>query len=121
MGSDTEGYVDIYLLAVPEKDLVAYRGQAMTFGEVAKENRALGYRDFRAIRRLPDVRACLIADVPGARVEQHPGSPRTCRQLGASGRPKSGRKPSVVQSRARFARRRSWLDDPNPYRSWRST
>jgi uncharacterized protein YbaA (DUF1428 family) len=42
-----EGYVDIYLLPVPEKNLDAYRQQATTFGTVAKEHGALSYREFR--------------------------------------------------------------------------
>ncbi len=42
-----QGYVDIYLLPVPEKNLDAYREQATTFGTVAKEHGALGYREFR--------------------------------------------------------------------------
>jgi uncharacterized protein YbaA (DUF1428 family) len=41
-----EGYVDIYLLPVPKKNLEAYRLQAMTFGRVAKQHGALGYREF---------------------------------------------------------------------------
>jgi uncharacterized protein YbaA (DUF1428 family) len=41
-----EGYVDIYLLPVPEKNLEAYRGQAETFGTVVKEHGALSYREF---------------------------------------------------------------------------
>jgi uncharacterized protein YbaA (DUF1428 family) len=42
------GYVDIYLLPVPEAKLEAYREQATTFGTVAREHGALGYREFRA-------------------------------------------------------------------------
>ena len=42
-----DGYVDIYLLPVPERHLVAYREQATTFGQVAREHGALGYREFR--------------------------------------------------------------------------
>jgi uncharacterized protein YbaA (DUF1428 family) len=41
-----EGYVDIYLLPVREDRLDAYRDQAMTFGKVARELGALGYREF---------------------------------------------------------------------------
>ncbi len=41
------GYVDIYLLPVPEKNLDAYREQATTFGLVLKEYGALSYREFR--------------------------------------------------------------------------
>ena len=40
-------YVDIYLLPVPEGNLEAYRDQATTFGQVAKEHGALSYREFR--------------------------------------------------------------------------
>jgi uncharacterized protein YbaA (DUF1428 family) len=46
-GGSIEGYVDIYLLPVPEKKLEAYRQQATTFGAVAKEHGALSYREFR--------------------------------------------------------------------------
>jgi uncharacterized protein YbaA (DUF1428 family) len=42
------GYVDLYLLPVPEEHLDAYREQAATFGAVAKEHGALSYREFRA-------------------------------------------------------------------------
>jgi uncharacterized protein YbaA (DUF1428 family) len=42
----TPGYVDIYLLPVPERNLAAYREQATTFGRVAKEHGALSYREF---------------------------------------------------------------------------
>ncbi len=42
-----EGYVDIYLLPVPEENLDAYREQAATFGSVTKEQGALSYREFR--------------------------------------------------------------------------
>jgi uncharacterized protein YbaA (DUF1428 family) len=41
-----KGYVDIYLLPVPEENLDAYRDQANTFGRVAKEHGALSYREF---------------------------------------------------------------------------
>ena len=41
------GYVDIYLLPVPENNLEAYRSQATTFGMVAKEHGAVSYREFR--------------------------------------------------------------------------
>lgn len=46
-GGSVEGYVDIYLLPVPEQNLEAYRQQATTFGTVAKEHGALSYREFR--------------------------------------------------------------------------
>ncbi len=42
----TEGYVDIYLLPLPEKNLEPYRRQAVAFGKVAKEHGALSYREF---------------------------------------------------------------------------
>ena len=42
------GYVDIYLLPVPQGNIEAYAAQATTFGRVAKEHGALGYREFRA-------------------------------------------------------------------------
>ena len=41
------GYVDLYLLPVPEGNLEAYKKQATTFGEVAREHGALAYREFR--------------------------------------------------------------------------
>ena len=41
-----QGYVDIYLLPVPEGNLDAYRSQATTFGQVAREHGALSYREF---------------------------------------------------------------------------
>ncbi len=42
------GYVDLYLLPVPERSIEAYREQAATFGAVAREHGALGYREVRA-------------------------------------------------------------------------
>ena len=42
-----EGYVDIYLLPVPERRLEEYRRQADAFGAIVKEHGALGYREFR--------------------------------------------------------------------------
>ena len=45
-GNTAAGYVDIYLLPVPEENLDAYRQQAHTFGSVAKEHGALSYREF---------------------------------------------------------------------------
>ncbi len=41
-----EGYVDLYLLPVPEQNLDAYRQQAITFGRVAREHGAVSYRGF---------------------------------------------------------------------------
>ena len=41
------GYVDIYMLPVPEGSIEAYRRQATTFGRVATEHGALSYREFR--------------------------------------------------------------------------
>ncbi|MEP6464304.1 MAG: DUF1428 family protein, partial [Frankiaceae bacterium] len=47
MPNNAEGnYVDIYLLPVPLANLDAYREQATTFGQVAKEYGALSYREF---------------------------------------------------------------------------
>ena len=40
-------YVDIYLLPVPAGNIDAYRDQAVTFGQVAREHGALKYREFR--------------------------------------------------------------------------
>ncbi len=45
--TDDEGYVDLYLLPVPEARLGEYRQQAMTFGSVVKEYGALSHREFR--------------------------------------------------------------------------
>jgi uncharacterized protein YbaA (DUF1428 family) len=42
-----QGYVDIYLLPVPEQNLDAYERQATEFGTVVKEYGALSYREFR--------------------------------------------------------------------------
>lgn len=41
------GYVDIYLLPVPEQRMDEYREQASAFGAIAKEHGALRYREFR--------------------------------------------------------------------------
>lgn len=41
------GYVDIYLLPVPEQRIDEYREQASAFGAIAKEHGALRYREFR--------------------------------------------------------------------------
>lgn len=41
------GYVDIYLLPVPERRVDEYREQASAFGAIAKEHGALRYREFR--------------------------------------------------------------------------
>jgi uncharacterized protein YbaA (DUF1428 family) len=46
--SNMPGYVDIYLLPVHEATIDAYREQATTFGQVAREHGALSYREFRA-------------------------------------------------------------------------
>ena len=43
----TDGYVDIYLLPIPERNVAAYREQATLFGQVAREYGALRYREFR--------------------------------------------------------------------------
>ncbi len=42
------GYVDLYVLPVVERTIEAYREQAATFGAVAREHGALGYREVRA-------------------------------------------------------------------------
>ncbi len=44
----TDGYVDIYLLPIPERNVAAYQQQATLFGKVAREYGALSYREFRA-------------------------------------------------------------------------
>jgi uncharacterized protein YbaA (DUF1428 family) len=43
----TAGYVDIYLLPIPEHNAAAYQQQATLFGKVAREYGALSYREFR--------------------------------------------------------------------------
>jgi uncharacterized protein YbaA (DUF1428 family) len=43
---DPEGYVDLYLLPVPEGNLEAYREQARTFGAVVIRHGGLDYREF---------------------------------------------------------------------------
>ena len=55
---DTVGYIDLYLLPVPEKNLDAYVEQATLFGRVAKEHGALSYREFRG----DDLQENLTAD-----------------------------------------------------------
>lgn len=47
MDTDVKGYVDLYLLPVPEAKMDEYRDQAATFGGVAREHGALAYREFR--------------------------------------------------------------------------
>ncbi len=47
MDTNVKGYVDLYLLPVPEEKIEEYRKLAMTFGGVAKEHGALAYREFR--------------------------------------------------------------------------
>ena len=42
------GYVDIYLLPVPDERLGEYSEQATIFGAIVKEYGGLGYREFRA-------------------------------------------------------------------------
>lgn len=41
------GYVDIYLLPVPEKNIDAYRDHATGFAKIVVEHGALSYREFR--------------------------------------------------------------------------
>lgn len=43
-----KGYVDLYLLAVPKKNLAAYRRIARRFGEIVAGYGALEYREFLA-------------------------------------------------------------------------
>ncbi len=40
------GYVDLYLLPVPKKNIPAYRRMAVKFGRIAREHGALDYREF---------------------------------------------------------------------------
>lgn len=44
----SDGYVDIYLLPIPERNVEAYKQQATLFGSIAREYGALRYREFRA-------------------------------------------------------------------------
>jgi uncharacterized protein YbaA (DUF1428 family) len=46
--TSTDGYVDIYLLPIPARNVAAYQQQATLFGTVAREYGALRYREFRA-------------------------------------------------------------------------
>lgn len=41
-----KGYVDVFLLAVPKKNLAAYRRMAQQFGKVVADHGALEYREF---------------------------------------------------------------------------
>jgi uncharacterized protein YbaA (DUF1428 family) len=64
-GAGVKGYVDVYLLPVPEANLEPYRQQATTFGAVAKEHGALSYREFRGddvgeSLRVPDGRVLAV-------------------------------------------------------------
>ena len=40
------GYVDLFVLAVPKKNLLAYAKSSRVMGKVMKENGALEYREF---------------------------------------------------------------------------
>lgn len=48
MATEVKGYVDLYLLPVPEQRIEEYREQAQTFGGVARERGASSYREFRS-------------------------------------------------------------------------
>ena len=41
-----KGYVDLYLLPLPKKNIAAYRRMAQKFGRIAREHGALDYREF---------------------------------------------------------------------------
>jgi uncharacterized protein YbaA (DUF1428 family) len=41
-----KGYVDLYLLPVPKRNIPAYRRQARAFGRIIREYGALDYREF---------------------------------------------------------------------------
>ena len=41
-----KGYIDLYLLPVPKKNIDSYRRQAKTFGKIACDYGALNYREF---------------------------------------------------------------------------
>jgi len=41
-----KGYVDLYLLPLPKKNIPAYRRQAQGFGRIVREYGALDYREF---------------------------------------------------------------------------
>ena len=47
MDTDGKGYIDLYLLPVPEEKIEEYRDLALAFGRVAREHGALSYREFR--------------------------------------------------------------------------
>jgi uncharacterized protein YbaA (DUF1428 family) len=47
------GYVDLYLLPVPRRNLAAYRRLAKTFGRVARSHGALEYREFASAGERP--------------------------------------------------------------------
>ena len=47
MDTDGKGYIDLYLLPVPEGKIEEYRDLALTFGGVAREHGANSYREFR--------------------------------------------------------------------------
>ncbi|MGH7794891.1 MAG: DUF1428 domain-containing protein [Candidatus Binatia bacterium] len=40
------GYVDLFLLPIPKKNLAAYRRIAQRFGEIIEDHGALDYREF---------------------------------------------------------------------------
>ena len=41
-----KGYVDLYLMPLPKKNIPAYRRMAVKFGRIAREYGALDYREF---------------------------------------------------------------------------
>ena len=42
-----DGYVDIYLLPIPARNVAAYKEQATLFGTIARQYGALRYRELR--------------------------------------------------------------------------
>lgn len=46
VNKSVKGYVDLYLLPLPKKNLAKYRSQAMHFGKMARKYGALEYREF---------------------------------------------------------------------------
>ncbi len=44
-----KGYIDLYLLAIPKKNLAAYRKIARIFGNVMRDHGALEYREFLGV------------------------------------------------------------------------
>jgi uncharacterized protein YbaA (DUF1428 family) len=48
-----KGYIDLYLLPIPRKNLAAYRRLANRFGKVVQDHGALEYREFLGVDLTP--------------------------------------------------------------------